>query len=234
MHGLILAGEGRSQLAPSRWPTPTAFVEVGGCPMLSRAVAILDDLGVSTLTCVVRDEHAAAAAALVDGRARILASAGPSSLELLASGFAALPPGPVFCVGVGAMMRADDWHRVFAVAAVDLAGGADAVLAVTPCGASADALYVERGARGRIERISDVPIDPVCVIGGVHGFGDEARILADDLAGRGRDGVRALLRLMVRLGLDVTSTLVPQILDVDRSLDFAAASALTESEGALR
>lgn len=234
MHGLILAGEERSRLAPSGWMTPAPFVEVGGYPLLTRAVTILDELGVSSLVCVVRQEHAGVAAALAGGRARIVPSTTPASLHLLAQGFAALPPGPVFCVRVSSVMRADDWRRVFSVAAADLAEGADAVLAVTPNGEGEGSLYVERGRRGRIERICDDPIDPICVAGGVHGFGDEARVLAADLVDRGQERVRALLRLMVRLGLDVSSTLVSQIIDVERCADLDAASALTRGERGLR
>jgi GTP:adenosylcobinamide-phosphate guanylyltransferase len=234
MHGLILAGPEGSRLAPSGWMTPAPFLELGGIPLLARAVTMLDQLGVATLTCVVREEHASVASALVGARARILPSAAPSSLHLLALGFATLPPGPVFCVRVSAVMRAEDWRRVYTVTAADLASGADAALAVSAGDAHGGGLYVERGARGRVERLSDTPLDPVCVTGGVHGFGDEARVLAADLVDRGRDRVRSLLQLMIRLGLDVTSTLVPQIIDVARCADLDAANALVAGERGLR
>jgi hypothetical protein len=234
MHGLILAGEDRSRLAPSGWMTPAPFVEVGGCPLLTRAVTILDELGVSSLVCVVREEHAGVAAALAGGRARVVPSASASSLRLLVRGFAALPPGPVLAVRVSSVMRAEDWRRVFSVMEADLAEGVDAVLAVTPSGEGEGSVYVERGPRGRIVRACDDRIDPVCVAGGVHGFGDEARVLTEDLVDRGHERVRALLKLMVRLGLDVTSTLVSQIIDVERCADLDAASALTGGERGLR
>lgn len=214
--------------------TPAPFVEVGGYPLLTRAVTILDELGVSSLVCVVREEHAGVAAALAGRRARVLASSTASPLHLLALGLAALPPGPVFCAQVSSVMRAEDWQRVYSVAEADLADGADAVLAVTPSGEGEGSLYVERGKRGRIERVGDDRIDPVCVAGGVHAFGDEARMLAADIVGRGHERVRSLFQLMIRLGLSVTSTLVAEIIDVERCADLDAASALTGGERGLR
>lgn len=101
MHGLLLAGEERSRLAPSGWRTPAPFVEVGGYPLLTRAVTVLDELGVSSLICVVREEHAGVAAALASRRARVLPTPEASSLNLLALSLAALPPGPVFCARSG-------------------------------------------------------------------------------------------------------------------------------------
>ena len=232
MHGLILAGKERSRLGPSGWMTPAPFAEVDGTPLLTRAVTILDELGVSSLVCVVREAHAGVAAALAGERARVVPSASTSSLHLLAQGFAALPPGPVFAVRVSAVMRSEDWRRVFSVMAADLADGVDAVLAVTPGGAGGGSLYVERGARRRIERVGDDPIDPACVVGDVHGFGDEARVLTAALVDRGHERVRALLEAMVRLGLDVTSTLVSRTIDVERCADIDAASALAGGERA--
>jgi hypothetical protein len=167
MHGLVLAGGENPRLISPGQTTPRPFLEEGASPALARSVAILAELGVSTLTCLVREEHADAAAALLGGRARIIPCATPGALHTLALGFAALPPGPVFCARVGAVMREQDWRRVLAVTAADLADGADAVLAVTPFVGDERALYVERGRRGRVERISEDPIDPVCVAGGV-------------------------------------------------------------------
>jgi hypothetical protein len=234
IHGIVLAGGEGSYPVSSGRMMPGPFLEEGADSMLARTVAILDDLGISTLTCLVREEHAGAATARVGERARILPCATLGSLHTLALGFAAVPPGPVFCARVSAVMREEDWRRVFAVTAADLAAGADAVLAVTPFADDERALYVERGPRGCVERISDAPIDPVCVAGGVYGFGDEARVLAADLVGRGRSRIRSLLGLMVKLGLDVTSTLVEKIVDVDRCSDRDAARVLLPGEGRLR
>jgi NDP-sugar pyrophosphorylase family protein len=234
MHGLVLAAGAGSRLVTSGLVTPKPFLEVGARTLVDRAVAMLDDLGVSTLTCLVREEHAEAATALVGQRARVLPCNTPSSLHTLALGFAALPPGPVFCALVDSVMRVEDWRRVFAVTAADLAAGADAVLAVTPFADDERPLYVARGPGGRVHRITDQPILPVCVAGGVYGFGDEARVLANDLLRRGRSRLRSLLTAMVSLGLDVTSTLVPRIVDVDRRADLDTARALIADERGLR
>lgn len=230
MHGLVLAAGSGSRLVTSGLVTPKPFLEVGARTLVDRAVATLDALGVSTLTCLVREEHAATTATLVGGRARILPCATPSSLHTLALGFAALPPGPVFCALIDSVMRADDWRRVFAVTAADLAAGADAVLTVTPFADDERPLYVAREPGGRVNRVTDTPVLPVCVVGGVYGFGDEARILAADLVRRGGSRLRSLLTLMVTLGLDVTSTLVERIVDVDRRSDLDAARALLSGE----
>jgi len=230
MHGLILAAGAGSRLVNSGLVTPKPFLEVGARTLVDRAVAVLDDLGASTLTCLVREEHAVAAAALVGARARIIPCATPSSLHTLALGFAALPPGPVFCTLVDSVMRTEDWRRVFAVTAADLAAGADAVITVTPFADDERPLYVTRGPGGRVDRVTDLPILPVCVAGGVYGFGEEARTLTTDLLRRGRSRLRSLLTLMVALGLDVTSTMVERIVDVDRRADLDAARELLADE----
>jgi NDP-sugar pyrophosphorylase family protein len=230
MHGLVLAAGSGSRLVTSGLVTPKPFLEVGARTLVDRTVAMLDELGVTSLTCLVREEHAAATATLVGARARIIPCATPSSLHTLALGFAALPPGPVFCALVDSVMRVEDWRRIFAVTAADLGAGADAVLAVTPFADDERPLYVARGPGGRVVRVSETPVLPVCVTGGVFGFGDEARMLAADLVRRGRSRLRSLLTLMVTLGLDVTSTMVERIVDVDRRSDLDAARALLSSE----
>lgn len=89
LRGLVLAGGEGSRLATAGVGVPTRLVRVAGRPQLERLVETLADLGCPDVTCLVRDELAAAAAALERRTAgggapvRVHACRSPSSLHTL-------------------------------------------------------------------------------------------------------------------------------------------------------
>src|SRR6185295_10248048 len=107
-----------------------------------------------------------------------LACAPPWSLHALASGLATIPPGPVLCAVVDAVMPEDDWRQVVARADRLLARGADACAVVTPVVEAEQPLYVARHPAGSVAAFQEAPAFPVLVTGGVYFLSSRVRSLA--------------------------------------------------------
>ncbi|HVH10713.1 MAG TPA: NTP transferase domain-containing protein [Gemmatimonadales bacterium] len=229
MHGLILAGGEGSRLAAGGVGVPKPLVPVGGRPQIVGLVETFAALGCERVTCAVRADFPAVRR-LLDGTRfgpplTVVECRTPSSLHTLVAALATMPAGPVFCSMVDTVMRAGDWQTVYRATERELGEGADMVLAVTPFVDDESAVYVRRGARGDVEAVSDEPVAPPCVTGGVYGLSAGARVAAGDAVARGVHRMRAFLKGAVAAGHRVAAVEVPRIIDIDRASDLAMANA---------
>jgi NDP-sugar pyrophosphorylase family protein len=232
MHALILAGGEGSRLRSDGIPTPKAFLELRGRPLLFRLGETLRSLGCETITAVVRrtalaDSESLTRTAAVEG-IRLLACETPSSLHTLAQGLEAVPPGPILCTMVDSVMREEDWQRVFARADRLLRSGADACVAVTPYVDDERPLYVRRRADGSVTAFQDLPVTPPLVTGGVYSLSSGIRDLAPRVLALGVARMRGFLGWLVDHGYRVETVEVERIVDLDRGRDLAAATAWLE------
>jgi NDP-sugar pyrophosphorylase family protein len=235
LQGLILAGGEGSRLLAEGVSVPKPMVQVAGRPQIVHLVETLAALGCPTVTCLVRDEFPEVVAELAHGTwhssVRVHGCRTPSSLHTLVEGLARVPAGAVFATMVDTVMRPDDWRTVFERARAALAVGADAVLAVTPFVDDEAALYVSLDAGGRVRRLSDRPVEPPCVTGGVYAFAPGTRALAREAAEGGTSRMRNFLSRLVDRGLVVRAVSVARIIDLDRRSDLEAANAWLDPMG---
>lgn len=229
MHGLILAGGEGSRLAAGGIGVPKALVEVAGRPQIVGLLETLATLGCTSLTCAVRADFPAVARSL-DGRhfgppLTVIECRTPSSLHTLLEGLGAVPPGPVFCSMVDTVMRPADWLAVYAAVERLLGHGVDMVLAVTPYVDDESPVYVARDGDGAVRAVSDAPLHPPCVTGGVYGLSPATRRAARDAVARGGSRMRGFLRTLVADGRRVAAVEVPRIIDIDRPSDLQTANA---------
>lgn len=234
MHGLILAGGEGSRLARGGVAVPKPLVDVGGKPLILGLVDTMAALGCASLTCAVRADFPAVRR-LLDGRRSgpplsVVECRTPSSLHTLVEGLRGMPAGPVFCSMVDTVMRPEDWKAVYGAVARHLGEGAELVLAVTPYVDDESPVYVSRreeggGADGDVNAVSDEPLTPLCVTGGVYGLSAAARGAAADAVARGVHKMRAFLKSQVSAGWRVAAVEVPRIIDIDRPSDLQTANA---------
>ena len=222
MQGLILAGGRGSRLAADGIDTPKALVEVAGRPQIVNLIRTFDELGCESIICMVRE------GITVDepGPAKVRTCRTPSSLHTLVAGLSMVPDGPVFCAMVDTVMPAADWRRLYQGVTERLAAGSLAVLAVTPFVDDELPLYVTRDAAGLVTEISDAPAAgskvATLVTGGVYGFSPIARRLAG-VAVSSLHRMRAFLKLLIELRIEVATVEVPRIIDLDHKRDLEAA-----------
>jgi NDP-sugar pyrophosphorylase family protein len=229
VHGLILAGGEGSRLAAGGIAVPKPLVQVGGKPQIVALLETFAALGCPSLTCAVRTDFPAVRR-LLDGRRfgpplTVVECRTPSSLHTLVEGLGAVPPGPVFCSMVDTVMRPEDWGTVYAAAERHLAEGAEVVLAVTPYVDDESPVYVSRPGGGDVRALSDTPLAPPCVTGGVYGLSAAARAAAAEAVARGVHKMRAFLTERVADGRRVAAVEVPRIIDIDRPSDLQHANA---------
>ena len=241
MHGLILAAGEGSRLAAAGIRSPKPLVEVAGKPQILRLLETLDALGCESLACAVRADSPALRRLLDAQRFRapltVVACRTPSSLHTLVEGLRAVPPGPVCCSMVDTVMRPEDWRAVYRAAERHLADGADAVLAVTRYVDDESPVYVSRHEGGVVRAVSDDPIHPPCVTGGVYGLSAAARGAAAQALARGVYRMRGFLKALVEgegeggegmertTGARVVAVEVARIIDIDRPRDLEIANA---------
>ena len=229
MHGLILAGGEGSRLATTGIAIPKPLVEVAGKPQILRLLETFEALGCTSLTCAVRADFPAVRR-LLDGTrfARpltVIECRTPSSLHTLVEGLRAVPPGPVFCTMVDTVMRREHWEAVYRGTERQLAEGADMALVVTPYVDDESPVYVRRGEGGFVLTVSDDPIHPHCVTGGVYGLSAGVRRAAADAVGGGVHKMRRFLKAVVAEGGRLGTVEVPRIIDIDRPSDLQTANA---------
>jgi CTP:molybdopterin cytidylyltransferase MocA len=126
---------------------------------------------------------------------------------------------------VDTVMRPEDWRVVYRATERHLAEGADMVLAVTPYVDDESPLYVRRERGDSVRALSDQPIEPPCVTGGVYGLSAESRRAAADAAARGVHQMRGFLQGVVAAGRRVAAVEVARIIDIDRPSDLQTANA---------
>ena len=229
MHGLILAGGEGSRLAAGGIGVPKPLVEVAGRPQIVALLETFAALGCQSLTCAVRADFPAVRR-LLDGRRfgpllTVVECRTPSSLHTLIEGLRPVPPGPVFCSMVDTVMRPADWRAVYEATERHLQGGAEMVLAVTPYVDDESPVYVTRGVGGEVRALSDEPVHPPCVTGGVYGLSPGVRRAAADAVSAGGHRMRGFLKAVVADGRRVGSVEVPRIIDIDRPSDLQHANA---------
>ena len=233
MHGLILAGGEGARLAAGGIRVPKPLVEVAGRPQIVGLLETFAALGCRSLTCAVRADFPAVTR-LLDGRRfgpllTVVECRTPSSLHTLVEGLRAVPAGPVFCSMVDTVMRPADWRAVFRATERHLEGGAEMVLAVTPYVDDESPVYVIRGGGGGggddVRAVSDEPVHPPCVTGGVYGLSPGIRRAAADAVSGGGHRMRGFLKAVVADGRRVAAVEVPRIIDIDRPSDLQHANA---------
>lgn len=229
MHGLILAGGEGARLAGEGITVPKPLVRVGTEPLVIGLLATLASLGCETLTCMVRADFTAVLQ-LLEGREfgaplEVQTCRTPSSMHTLAEGLRAVPPGAVFCSMVDTVMPAADWSDVYAGTVRALAAGAEAVLAVTPFVDDESPLYVNTDSGGFVQTLSDAPLAPALVTGGVYGFSTAARQAAAEAVEQGVQRMRGFLKWLVARGSRVGTIAVPRIIDIDHQSDLRLANA---------
>ena len=228
MHGLILAGGEGSRLAAGGIAVPKPLVEVAGRPQIVGLLETFAALGCASLTCAVRADFPAVRR-LLDGRRfgpplTVVSCRTPSSLHTLVEALRGMAGGPVFCSMVDTVMRPEDWEAVYRATGRYLEEGAELVLAVTPYVDDESPVYVSRHG-GDVRAVSDAPLTPVCVTGGVYGLSAAARLAAADAVARGVHKMRAFLKALVAEGWRVAAVEVPRIIDIDRPSDLQTANA---------
>src|SRR5256885_8866109 len=97
---------------------------------------------------------------------------------------------------VATVMRREDGEGVYGAAGRYLEEGAELVLAVTPYVDEESPVYVSRHGRD-VRAVSDEPLTPVCVTGGVYGLSAAPRGAALDAVARGGPKLRAFLKALV-------------------------------------
>ncbi len=229
MHGLILAGGEGSRLAAGGIRVPKPLVEVAGRPQIVGLLETFAALGCRSLTCAVRADFPAVMR-LLDGRRfgpplSVVECRTPSSLHTLVEGLRVVPAGPVFCSMVDTVMRPDDWRAVFRATERHLEEGAEMVLAVTPYVDDESPVYVIRGGGDAVQAVSDEPVHPPCVTGGVYGLSPGIRSAAADAVSGGGHRMRGFLKVVVAGGRRVAAVEVPRIIDIDRPSDLQHANA---------
>ena len=229
MHGLILAGGEGSRLFAEGVGVPKPLVQVGGEPLVVRLLGTLARLGCETLTCMVRSDFTDVFRVL-DGRGfgpplAVRSCRTPSSVHTLVEGLETIPAGPVFCTMVDSVMPARDWRGVYQATEGALAGGADAVLAVTPFVDDESPLYARVDGAGLVLGLSDDPVATPRVTGGVYGFSPAARGEAREAVGQGIQRMRGFLKWLVARGGRVGTVTVPRIIDIDHEADLHLANA---------
>jgi NDP-sugar pyrophosphorylase family protein len=229
MHGLILAGGEGSRLSGDGVSVPKPLVQLGGEPLVVRLLAMLASLGCETLTCMVRADFKAVFG-LLEGREfgpplAVRPCLTPSSIHTLTEGLQVVQPGPVFCTMVDTVMPAAHWRDVYAATTRGLAGGADAMLAVTPFVDDESPLYASTDGAGFVLALSDDPLAPARVTGGVYGFSPAARQAAAEAVGQGVQRMRGFLKWLVARGSRVGTITVPRIIDIDHQSDLRLANA---------
>jgi len=149
----------------------------------------------------------------------------------LVEGLRAVPAGPVFCSMVDTVMRPADWRVVYRATERHLGGGAELVLAVTPYVDDESPVYVSRGGRDGVDGGDDVrglseePVHPPCVTGGVYGLSAGIRGAAAEAVAGGANRMRGFLKAVVAAGRRVAAVEVPRIIDIDRPTDLQHANA---------
>ncbi len=229
LQGLVLAGGEGARLAAGGIALPKPLVSVAGQPQVVRVLEMFAELGCVSLTCAVRADFPAVLELLAARRfavpCTVFACRTPSSLHTLAAGLERVAPGPVFCSMVDTVMPRADWQAVYRGVADRLAGGAEAVLAVTPYVDDESPVYVARGAAGHVLAIQDDPVTPPCVTGGVYGLSEAARRAVAHAVAGGQHKMRGFLARFVADGHPVATVEVPRIIDLDRPSDLQAANA---------
>src|SRR6266487_5882025 len=229
MQALILAAGEGSRLAAAGVPVPKPLVDVAGKPQILRLLQTFDALGCESLTCAIRADSPSVRRLLDAQRFRapftVVECRTPSSLHTLVEGLRAVPPGPVFCAMVDTVMRREDWEAVYRGTERQLAEGADMALAVTPYVDDESPVYVRRGEGGFVLTVSDDPIHPPCVTGGVYGLSAGVRRAAADAVGGGVHKMRRFLKAVVAEGGRLGTVEVPRIIDIDRPSDLQTANA---------
>ena len=129
-------------------------------------------------------------------------------------------------------MRGEDWVALYQGTARHLEEGVDMVLAVTPYIDDESPVYVTRTKRGgggregvAVQAVSDQPVDPPCVTGGVYGLSAGARGAAADAVAAGVRKMRGFLKAVLADGGRVAAVEVPRIIDIDRPSDLQTANA---------
>src|SRR5436309_4416915 len=229
MQALILAAGEGSRLAAAGIPIPKPLVDVAGKPQILRLLQTFDALGCESLTCAIRADSPSVRRLLDAQRFRapftVVECRTPSSLHTLVEGLRAVPPGPVFCSMVDTVMRPADWRAVYRATARHLEEGADMVLAVTPYVDDESPVYVIRGGDDEVRAVSDEPVQPPCVTGGVYGLSAGIRSAAADAVADGGHKMRGFLKAVVGGGRRVAAVEVPRIIDIDRPSDLQHANA---------
>jgi len=230
VHGLILAGGEGSRLATAgEGSLPKPLVQVAGRPQVVRLLETFEVLGCTSLTCAVRADFPTVRRVLDGTRfgrpLKVIECRTPSSLHTLVEGLHAVAPGPVFCSMVDTVMRPQDWQAVYHGTERQLAEGADMVLAVTPYVDDESPVYVRTGEDGFVRSVSDEPLHPRCITGGVYGLSAGARDAAADAVDRGVHKMRRFLAGVVADGGRVGVVEVPRIIDIDRPSDLQTANA---------
>jgi NDP-sugar pyrophosphorylase family protein len=229
VHGLILAGGEGSRLASGGIRVPKALVEVAGRPQIVGLLETFASLGCRTLTCALRVDFPDVRRLLDDRRfgppLTLVDCRTPSSLHTLVEGLRAVPAGPVFCSMVDTVMRPGDWRAVYRATEQHLGEGADMVLAVTPYVDDESPVYVSRLGESDVRTVSDEPLAPPCVTGGVYGLSAGMRRAAGDMVARGGTKMRGFLKAQVADGRRVKAVEVPRIIDIDRPSDLQDANA---------
>jgi NDP-sugar pyrophosphorylase family protein len=86
-------------------------------------------------------------------------------------------------------------------------------------------VYVTRGGDGDVQALSDEPVQPPCVTGGVYGLSAGARRAAAEAVSRGGHRMRGFLKAVVADRRRVAAVEVPRIIDIDRPSDLQTANA---------
>lgn len=220
--GILAAGDG-SRLREDGWTMAKPLVPVEGVPLVEHAVENFLAAGIDKLF-IIFNANEEDCARFVRSRfpgvdIRILVKTTASSFESYREIARLLPPGPALVSTVDAWCPREDFV-VFANRAA-AARAEETVLAVTPFVSDERPLWVRLDAAGLVQEIGGDGGDAVTA--GIYLFPERVRGLSAP-AGLGR--LREFLAWLVERGETVRAMSIEAVVDVDRQVDVALASAL--------
>lgn len=231
IHGAIIAaGEGR-RLREAGVATPKPLVRVAGVPLLESAVDNVLRAGISRVTLIVSEAHAACGAFARERFAgadlRVIVRTTASSLESFRAVLDASPPGRVLVTTVDAWCAPDEFQS-FAERAAARPDGAT-VLGLTRLVADEKPLWARVGADGRITALGGGDGDAVTA--GLYLVSERMRRLGPP---ESLSRLRDYLGFALAQGQPMFGELMGRVVDVDRPEDVALAEALSAAPAGAR
>lgn len=225
-YAIIAAGQG-SRLGGEGAALPKPLVAVGGEPMISRLVGLLDSMGAESINIITNPSMPAVGEAVrslvVTAPVRHVEKSTGGSMESFHALAQLLDPGRDFCLlTVDTVFAPDEFRRFFEAFEAD--PDADGYMAVTAYVADEKPLYVAATPEGDITGFLDRPVPGVrYVSGGIYALRPAALGILADCADSGVSRMRDFQRALIASGMRLKAWPFAKIIDVDRPEDVAEA-----------
>lgn len=225
-YAIIAAGQG-SRLGGEGAPLPKPLVAVGGQPMVSRLVGMLDGMGAESIAIITNPAMPAVGETVrslkVSAPVRLIEKSTGGSMESFHALAPALNAGRDFCLLTVDTVFAPEEFRRF-IEAFESDPDADGYMAVTTYVADEKPLYVAATPEGDITGFLDRAVPGVgYVSGGIYALRPAALEILADCAASGVSRMRDFQRALIASGMRLKAWQFSKIIDVDRPEDLADA-----------